>query len=86
MSLEVMESMTKSDAGAPTRSLLHELGRRLDLFKMDNEQIIARVHGIKDTQLGARKDEHLRLRRFALKHRVSHNVDTPLHLNGQDCA
>ena len=76
----------KRPPGAPTRSLLHELDRNLNLLEVDHEQPTAHVHGINDAEFGARKDEYLRLRRFVLKDRVPHNVDTPLHLNVQDCA
>ena len=73
----------KRPPGAPTRSLLHELDRNLNLLEVDHEQTTAHVHGINDAEFGARKDEYLRLRRFVLKDRVPHNVDTPLHLNVQ---
>jgi hypothetical protein len=68
------------------RDLLYELGRNLNLLEMDHEQITAHVHAIYPSQFGSRKDEHLRLRLFALKDRVSHNVYTPLHLDVEDCA
>jgi len=66
----------KRPPGAPTLSLLHELDRNLNLLEMDHEQTTAHVHGINDSEFGARKDEHLRLRLLVLKDRVSHNVDT----------
>ena len=59
-------------------SLLHELGGKLYLLEMDHEQTTAHVHRINDAKFGARIDEYLRLAVFALKDRVSHNVNTPL--------